>query len=630
MGDPPDSGHKGGGEKLSEAMTDMIAQKTNETSRRKKWLLAGTVLISLLWWCSVPADASWWINPKKFHASVHGQTGCQDCHEDTKKQALHPNPEEIGKGAKDFFQPDHCLVCHEEVTADLKKGKHGSQPVQDLEKHKMCLVCHDPHEQAAIKEKVKVDPGKPRHEQCGACHEEKKELPPLSAEDETCMACHRGVRPEESNAVEKIKTTCFHCHAQLGTQAQVLTGKKISLVSPAEYARTPHAKVTCVICHPQATESGHGKNISGDCRQCHLPYHEEKVAHDLHALVACGSCHLQGTKPERDPKSTHVMWKREFKPDQVSRVHGMAIRDKDASCRHCHTPDNRMGAASMILPAKSIICMPCHAGTFSVGDTTTILTLIVFVAGMVMVFSYVLTGASSGERSAGALVNFLGLLGGAIRALFSKKIGAILKALFLDVLLQRRLYRQSPKRWLIHSLIFYPFAIRFVWGIVGLVGSLWKPEWTWVWPVLNKNSPATAVLFDLTGILLVAGLMFAFLRGQKQRSGGLPDLPRQDLLALGLIAGIVVVGFILEGMRIAMTGFPEGSFYAFVGYSIGRLFFSASSLAGVYGYVWYVHAVLTGAFIAYLPFSRLLHIIISPIVLLGNAASRHENVRKGK
>ena len=142
--------------------------------------------------------------------------------------------------------------------------------------------------------------------------------------------------------------------------------------------------------------------------------------------------------------------------------------------------------------------------------------------------------------------------------------------------------------------------------------------------MLNKNSPATAVLFDLTGILLIAGLMFAFLRGKKQRTGLLPDLPRQDLLALGLIAGIVVVGFILEGMRIAMTGFPEGSSYAFVGYSIGRLFFTSSPLTGVYGYVWYVHAVLTGSFIAYLPFSRLLHIIVSPLVLMGNAVSKHK------
>jgi nitrate reductase gamma subunit len=606
----------------------MMAPATGETSRRKKSLLVGIVLITLLLGCFIPAEASWWINSKKFHASVHGQTPCADCHEDTKKQTLHPNPEEIGKGAKGSFEPDHCLVCHEEVTADLKKGKHGSQQVQDLEKHKMCLACHDPHEQALIKEKVKFDPGKPRHEQCGACHEEKKELPALSAEDEACMACHRLVQSEESKAAEKIESICFHCHAQLGTPAQVLTGKKVSLISPAEYAKTPHAKVACVVCHLQASESGHGKDIHGDCRQCHLTYHEEKVAHDLHALVACGSCHLQGTKAERDPKSTHVIWKRTLKPGQVSRVHEMAIQDKDASCRHCHTPDNQVGAASMILPAKSIICMPCHAGTFSIGDTTTLITLIAFIAGMVMVFSYVLTGASSDGKNAGALANFLGLLGGAIRALFSKRIGAILKALFLDVLLQRRLYKQSPKRWLIHCLIFYPFAFRFVWGIIGLVGSLWKPEWTWIWPMLDKNSPTTAFLFDLTGIILIVGLMFAFLRGQKQRTGLLPDLPCQDLLALGLIAGIVVVGFILEGMRIAMTGFPEGSSYAFVGYSIGRLFFTASSLTSVYGWVWYVHAVLTGAFIAYLPFSRLLHIIISPVVLIGNAASRHEKGQK--
>jgi nitrate reductase gamma subunit len=39
--------------------------------------------------------------------------------------------------------------------------------------------------------------------------------------------------------------------------------------------------------------------------------------------------------------------------------------------------------------------------------------------------------------------------------------------------------------------------------------------------------------------------------------------------------------------------------------------------------VWYIHAILTGAFIAYLPFSRLMHIIIAPVVLAINAASDH-------
>jgi nitrate reductase gamma subunit len=601
----------------------MIAEKTNETSRTKKWFLAVSVLVALLLGVAIPSHASWWINPKKFHASVHGQTSCRDCHDDIQKRALHPNPEQIGKGAEDFFEPDQCLVCHEEVITDLDQGKHGSKQVKDPGEYRMCLDCHDPHEQAPIKEKVKFDPVKPRDEQCGACHEEKKELPRLSAEDEACMACHRRVHSEESKAAERVESICFHCHARLGTPAQTLTGKRISLVNPAQYGKTPHAGVVCITCHPQATESGHGKEIHGDCRQCHFLYHDEKVAHDLHALVACGSCHLQGTKPERDPTSKHVIWKRAFKPGQTSRVHEMAVKNEEASCRHCHRAANRVGAASMVLPAKSIICMPCHAGTFSVGDTTTILTLIVFVAGLVMGFSYVLTGVSSDGKSAGVLFNVFNLLGGAIRALFSKKLGAILKALLLDVMLQRRLYEQSPKRWLIHGLIFYPFAFRFLWGIIGLTTSLWKPEWTWVWPMLDRNSPLTAFLFDLTGIMLILGLLFAYLRGRKQRSVQVPDLPRQDLLALGLIAGIVVVGFILEGMRIAMTEFPEGSSYAFLGYAIGLWFAGASPLTATYGFVWYAHALLTGAFIAYLPFSRLLHIIISPFVLLGDAAGRH-------
>ena len=46
----------------------------------------------------------------------------------------------------------------------------------------------------------------------------------------------------------------------------------------------------------------------------------------------------------------------------------------------------------------------------------------------------------------------------------------------------------------------------------------------------------------------------------------------------------------------------------------------SSTLTRVYGYVWYLHAVLTGAFVAYLPFSRLLHVILAPVVLAMGAA----------
>jgi len=74
-------------------------------------------------------------------------------------------------------------------------------------------------------------------------------------------------------------------------------------------------------------------------------------------------------------------------------------------------------------------------------------------------------------------------------------------------------------------------------------------------------------------------------------------------------------------MRIAMTGTPAGSQYAFLGYVVSRLF-TGANLSGIYGYMWYGHAILTGAFVAYLPFSRMFHMIMAPVSLSINAASR--------
>ena len=99
-------------------------------------------------------------------------------------------------------------------------------------------------------------------------------------------------------------------------------------------------------------------------------------------------------------------------------------------------------------------------------------------------------------------------------------------------------------------------------------------------------------------------------------------MPRHDRLASGLLGAIVGVGFVLEGMRIAMTGYPPGSAYAFVGDALSRFFFGVSGLEDTYGYVWYLHAGLTGAFVAYLPFSRMFHIVLAPVLLAVNAAER--------
>ena len=101
-------------------------------------------------------------------------------------------------------------------------------------------------------------------------------------------------------------------------------------------------------------------------------------------------------------------------------------------------------------------------------------------------------------------------------------------------------------------------------------------------------------------------------------------MPRQDPLAAGLLAAVVLVGFVLEGARIAMTGYPAGSSYAFVGDAVSRFFYGVAGLEDIYGAVWYLHAVLTGAFVAYLPFSRMFHIVLAPVLLVLNEAQRHK------
>jgi nitrate reductase gamma subunit len=168
-----------------------------------------------------------------------------------------------------------------------------------------------------------------------------------------------------------------------------------------------------------------------------------------------------------------------------------------------------------------------------------------------------------------------------------------------------------------------PFVFRFSWGIVALISSLWFPEWTPTWAMLNKNDPVTAFLFDFTGVMVILGVLLAFFRGYLFRKEAVKGLPKQDRLALCLISGIVLFGFVLEGMRIAMTGAPGSASYAFIGYEISKLFFIPSGLTEAYGYIWYIHAILTGAMVAYIPFSRLLHIIIAPVVLSMNEVIAH-------
>ena len=572
-----------------------------------------------------PSDASWLLDREKFHVSVHGQTPCQDCHEDAADRGLHPDPSDVSKSEGHFFSMDQCLACHDHIEEDLDQGLHGETKIEDSEDYTNCLECHNPHDQLLLDENElgPFDPKKPIREQCGTCHDKQTALPAFSDDDAACMFCHRLPGRGETGTEVEIDSLCLHCHAMGSTRAQIMTGEKVSPVDIAAYQSVEHSEIGCTACHSEAARFRHSDQGRVTCDECH-PRHDEKVAHDAHMNVACEACHLKGVQGLRDPESQFVSWERKGGGKKRGDIHHLGLAKDESSCGRCHFKGNRIGAASMVLPAKGLLCMPCHASTLTLKEPFTIFALIIFLAGAVSIFSFMCSGAFSPIKGKGTPGRIPELLKRGGRAVFSSRLWPILKVVILDVFLQRRLYHRSAVRWFIHSLIFMPFLFRFVWGLAGLIGSLWAPAYPPVWALLDKNHPATAFLFDLSGMMIVLGIFLVLIRRLGKETGGLQGLPKQGLSAPVLIAGILLVGFVLEAIRIAMTGYPSGASYAFIGYGLSSLFSGSKGITEIYGYVWYAHAILTGIFIAYLPFSRLFHIIISPIVLALNAMSeRH-------
>lgn len=570
------------------------------------------------------AQAGWWVDAEKFHVSAHGQFSCQDCHAGITEQPRHPDPSDVSKQLTDFFDPEQCTDCHDNVPEELARNRHGAQEINPAESYENCLACHNPHQALLSGDGTEnFDPEKPPAQQRGARHERQTKLPAFAAEDQACMTCHRLIGSDDPEAAEIIGKRCFFCHADTGTDAQKITARSVALIAPANYRETPHSILACTECHLQAASFEHDDQQTVDCRQCHLP-HDESTAHDAHSSVACQACHLPAVEPVRDAGSGHIIRQRKRQFNGPLNIHEMITPEDEAACRRCHTSGNPVGASAMVLPAKSVICMPCHTATLSLGDTVTAVSLIVFSLGLGMSLLLMLSVSSGRNESAGLTVKALGAeTPRSTKARMLNRVGLV-NEIVLNVLFQKRLFERSPGRWFIHGLLFFPMVLRFLWGIVALSGSLWRPQWQWVWQVIDKNSGVTAFFFDITGVMMFSGVILALSRPIFDRSHRFVGLPRRSCLALVLLGGIVVLGFVLEGMRIAMTGATGSAAYAFVGFGLSTLFSHPEALSDVYGYGWYVHAALTGAFIVYLPFSRLLHIILSPVVLALNAATTHE------
>jgi Fe-S oxidoreductase/nitrate reductase gamma subunit len=168
-----------------------------------------------------------------------------------------------------------------------------------------------------------------------------------------------------------------------------------------------------------------------------------------------------------------------------------------------------------------------------------------------------------------------------------------------------------------HALIFYGFII--LWIATDLVAIHYDtPFKIFEGPVYI----AISFLADIAGLMILAGLGFAFYRRYVKKPEYLSATkPKRELFMYAMLFLLVVIGYVLEGLRISGTGMPIGEkFWSPVGWFIAQAFqganLSETSMATTYRFLWMFHMANTMVFLASIPYSKFSHIILIPFTSL--------------
>lgn len=136
-----------------------------------------------------------------------------------------------------------------------------------------------------------------------------------------------------------------------------------------------------------------------------------------------------------------------------------------------------------------------------------------------------------------------------------------------------------------------------------------------------------SLVLDLLGLVMIVGLVALAVRRARFRKPAL-DYGRVDLGAattsrkgfavgdgvfLGWLLLLGIGGFLLEALRIVAHGFPWFEVWSPVGWVLAGLFSALGLGTGAAGslhlVVWWGHALMALAFVAYIPFAKAIHML---------------------
>ncbi len=123
------------------------------------------------------------------------------------------------------------------------------------------------------------------------------------------------------------------------------------------------------------------------------------------------------------------------------------------------------------------------------------------------------------------------------------------------------------------------------------------------------------LVMDLAGVAILLGVTLAAIRRAFLKPKTL-DTQWDDIYALLLLALIPIVGFTLEGLRLVSTK-PLWSPWSPVGSLVANLFratgLTPEQAVGLHNYIFWTHIVLALTFVASIPFTKLRHLVMTPL-----------------
>lgn len=194
-----------------------------------------------------------------------------------------------------------------------------------------------------------------------------------------------------------------------------------------------------------------------------------------------------------------------------------------------------------------------------------------------------------------------------------------------EIITQKRIRLRGRAPWARHMLISWGFSVLFVFDMLTALLTKYVPSAPFMpghagWLFLKCG-------LNLSGMILLAGLIFALARGFSK--AGTAEAKFNDTPGTVFLLAVVVTGFIAEAMRFANLPPDPRRGWALLGHWMGEAMRGGAPYMASYSVFWMSHALLASAFLAYLGWSRMIHVFAAPLgrIFYNQAAIREAKVR---